>query len=242
MVTMPRVTPGALMCQTIIIGEHVKFWGYKKEQEMMRIPRMWRGPQEEHRTVSTETEVRIPNLEAISICAFSAISTLGFLWWGRFYQLWFPPLLVGTGAFLGLLKKQVTMQGLGLGIPEVLPRNSRWRVGRAFWKAVCFLTNSVIVPAMNRTAPGIASAAVSFYGMKEAMEYWFSEMPWWTDILLALSAGFATATAAVVYFHWNNIRNPAWPPPYWYVEGAEEDNKPVPEGERSGYARRTEEW
>lgn len=202
--------------------------------------RMWRGPQEEHRTVSMETEVKIPNFEALSICAFSTISMMGFLCWGRYWKLWFPPLLVGTGAFLGLLKTQVTMQRLGLVIPEVLPRSSKWRAGQIFWKVICFLMNSIIRPAMNRTAPGIVSAAVSFYGTKEALEYWVSEMPWWTDILLALSAGFALGTSAVVFFHWHNIRNPAWPPPYWYVAGEPEENEtPVPEGERSGYERKS---
>lgn len=202
--------------------------------------RMWRGPQEEHRTVSKETEVAIPNLEALSICVFSALTMTGFLWWGRMWKLWFPPLLFGIGVFLVMLKERISMPRLGLGIPDVLPRQFNSRLARVLWRTLCFFVNSIILPIVNRGTPPIVVAIAMFFGAREMLSYWYNDVAWWADILMGISLGFTTGTAAVVYFHFKNIRDPAWPAPRWYISG-ESDEAESDYGDRSGYTRRLED-
>lgn len=204
--------------------------------------RMFRGPQEEHRTVSKETEVAIPNLEALSICIFSAVSTVGFLWWGRYWKLWFPPVLLSVGIFLVMLKKQITLPRLGLGIRDVLLRESKGRTRQWIWGQLKWGMNSIILPTLNKMTPPTTVAIASFFGIQEALKYWYSELDFGADILMGLTAGFIIGTAAVTYYHWCNIRDPAWPSPRWYVSGEDDKDEPPDYDDRSSYSRRNKSW
>lgn len=167
---------------------------------------MWQqAPQRETRTVSRETEVSIPNREALSIFAFLGICLTGILWWGRF---WRSDVL----AFLVALLVAILWWFKGPDVAAYLakpPKTGSW------WKDYISI---VVFVLLVQFIPPVCVIGFWYAIVLHVLDYWYEEMPFWSDLLLGGSVGFAVATVALVWFHFNNIWNPNWPPPQWYED------------------------
>jgi len=74
--------------------------------------------------------------------------------------------------------------------------------------------------------PHFISGAVWGVGAYWVLSFWLAEFPkWWgasLDVCVGFSLSFLVAAGTVVYFHFMNTTNPAWPPPYRAIVPGEE--------------------
>jgi hypothetical protein len=167
---------------------------------------MWQqAPQRETRVVSRETEVSIPNLEALSIAGFLGVTLTGTLWWGRFWR-------ADALAFLVALLVCVFWWFKGPDIASLLVRPRQTGV---WWTDYLNLMGFVVTVEL---LPPACILAFWYAIVRHMLDYWYETMPFWSDAMLAFSVAFVAATAVVVWFHANNVWNPNWPAPRWYED------------------------